>query len=105
MPRAAAYYRRAAELGAETEAVYRNLGSILHRGGNYTEAVAVFEQGLTRIPAAVMFYYGLASAQDRMGLGREALANYRTFLQLSRGQPAFEQYSRTRVAALERGEP
>ena len=103
--RAVPYYRYAVDLGTRNAAVYRNLGSILHKRGNYAGATTIFEQGLTQIPDAVMFYYGLASAQDRMGLGRAALAHYRTFLRLSRGQPAFEQYSRTRVAALERESP
>jgi tetratricopeptide (TPR) repeat protein len=99
------FYQKAVQLETREPAVYQNLGSILHKRGEYGAALQIYTKGLTQIPSQVIFYLGLAMAHDRLGQRQRALDNYRTFLRFSRGKIALEEYSRARLQTLEQGEP
>ena len=99
-PQAIQAYQRTLALGPHGDAYY-NLGDLYLHQGEYQRAAEIFAQGLARVPGTTKLSYGLGRAQDGLGLGREAAASYRTFLNSNQAPPALAEQLRQRLQTLE----
>lgn len=99
---AASAYERVLTIRREHRGALRNLGEHLLKVGEFGRAGQLFAQGLRLLPDEVIFYYGLARAQEAMGQTVAALSNYRLFVQYGRldreNRAAIERH----IQALER---
>ena len=93
-------YQRTLALGPHGDAYY-NLCDLYLRQGEYPRAAEIFAQGLARVPGTTKLYYGLGQAKDGQGLGREAAASYRTFLNSNQAPPALAEQLRQRLQTLD----
>jgi tetratricopeptide (TPR) repeat protein len=78
---AAALYERMIAEFPEHIGAHRNLGDLRLRQGDFSRAAEVFVRARRRFPGESLLLYGLGRAQEELGMVREAIGNYRRFLQ------------------------
>jgi tetratricopeptide (TPR) repeat protein len=93
-------YQRTLALVPHGDAYY-NLGDLYLRQGEYQRAGEIFAQGLARLPSEARFHYGLGRAQEGLGLGREAAASYRAFLNSGQAPSGMSALVHQRLQILE----
>ena len=81
---AAEAYRRVLAQRRDHRGARRNLGEHLLKVGQFERALELFSEGLRLSPDEVIFYYGLARAQEAMGQTAMAVSSYRNFVQYGR---------------------
>lgn len=78
-------YRRVIGLDPTYAAAWNNLGLLLHRMGQYTEARSSYLAALTHDPGCAEAAYNLGSLHEDRGEVEAAIAHYRQALDLSPG--------------------
>lgn len=76
-------YREAMAHGADPTDAALNLGALLYDAGRLAEALAVYEQGLTRSPQEPRLHYNRALALEDLHHPDDALAAYEACLRLA----------------------
>jgi tetratricopeptide (TPR) repeat protein len=80
---AEAAYRSVIRHAADRIDAYLNLGALLYEAGRLDDALAVYEQGLTRAPREARLHYNRALALEDLRRDNEALAAYEACIALA----------------------
>ncbi|MFT5090395.1 MAG: tetratricopeptide (TPR) repeat protein [Planctomycetota bacterium] len=99
---AADAYGRALLHERDHRGALRNLGEHLLKVGQFEQAAQLYAQGLRLLPDEVIFYYGLARAQEAGGQATLALSNYRRFVQYGRLNPDHRAAIEQHIKGIER---
>jgi tetratricopeptide (TPR) repeat protein len=86
----AAAYQEAIRLDPGDEENYNQLGLALQfEAGKVTDAIAVYRQGITALPASAWLHFRLALALDHLGHSEESIAEYLEAIRLEPGMDGF----------------
>jgi predicted Zn-dependent protease len=103
-PEAEGEFRAALRLDSHNRDSAIGLASSLYQQKRYPEAITLLEQLAKAPDAAPYVFFVLATCYDHLMARKEALANYKRFLQLSSGKSPDQEWQATQRAKLLRRE-